>query len=119
MKKILLKTAVIKYLIGATMLAGILNSYDGINYFDNHKESYYNLSMKRVVQNAKDNGLCGEYWEREDGAKMFGQYIIVAADQKIRPYGTTVQTSLGKGIVLDSGTFIYDNPEQVDIATTW
>ena len=30
-----------------------------------------------------------------------------------------VVSSLGKGIVLDTGDFAKNNPEQVDIATNW
>lgn len=100
---------------------GVLTKQRGTVMFDGHKETYYNLPMKKVCENAKKRGIEGEYWEREeDGAKMFGDYIIVAADQKIHPYGSLVDTSLGtKGIVLDTGEFIKTNPEQIDIAVTW
>jgi len=50
---------------------------------------------------------------------MFGDYVIVAANRSLYPYGSTMNTSLGTGISLDSGTFIYSNPNQLDIATTW
>ena len=96
-----------------------LNSYDGVNNFNGHRETYYNLDMNRVVSNAQNNGLCGEYWVREDGCKMFGDKIIVAANQELYPYGSVVETSLGEGIVLDTGTFIYQHPEGYDIATDW
>lgn len=100
---------------------GVLTKQRGTVMFDGHKETYYNLPMNKVCENAKKRGIEGEYWEREeDGAKMFGDYIIVAADQKIHPYGSLVDTSLGtKGIVLDTGEFIKSNPQQIDIAVTW
>lgn len=91
----------------------------GVNYFDGHKETYYNLPMKNIVSKAHDKGIEGNYWEREDGAKMLGDYIMVAADQSIHPYGSIVATSLGEGIVVDTGEFIKTNPQQIDIATTW
>ena len=99
--------------------SGILTKRGGVNYFDGHKETYYNLPMKKVVSNAQNRGIEGNYWEREDGAKMLGDYIMVAADQSIHPYGSIVATSLGDGIVVDTGTFIKTNPQQIDIATTW
>lgn len=77
--------------------------------------------MHRVIQRAIDRGLVGTYWVRqEDGAKMFGEYVIVAANQTLHPYGSLVNTSLGvQGIVLDTGTFALYNPTQIDIATDW
>ena len=98
---------------------GVLTKSKGTVQFQGHKETYYNLPMNKVVSNAQKRGIEGEYWEREDGAKMLGDYIMVAADQKIHPYGSLVNTSLGMGIVVDTGTFIYSNPQQIDIAVTW
>lgn len=99
---------------------GVLNKRDGVNYNENgNKETYYNLPMSRVVQNAKDNGLEGDYWVRDDGVKMFGDYVIVAANQDNYAYGTTVETSLGTAIVLDTGSFAEANPEQFDVAVDW
>lgn len=96
-----------------------LTKQAGVNYYGEQKETYYNLNMSRVVSNAQGNGLDGEYWVREDGAKMFGDYVIVAANQEVHPYGSTVETSMGTGIVLDTGGFASGNPTQVDIATDW
>ena len=103
----------------AVQKTGVLTKSGGVNYFEGHKETYYNLPMKKVVSNAKNKGIEGDYWEREDGAKMLGEYVMIAADQKIHPYGSIVGTSLGDGIVVDTGTFIQTNPQQIDIATTW
>ena len=95
----------------------------GVNWFNDgltiHKETYYNLSMNRVVATAHEKGLTGEYWEHPDGMKMFGTYIIVAANQQAHPYGSVVMTSRGAGIVLDTGTFAQTNAEQYDLAVTW
>lgn len=56
------------------------------------------------------------YWVRDDGAKMLGNYIMVAANLNLRPRGTLIETSLGTGIVCDTGGFAVSNPTQLDIA---
>lgn len=83
------------------------------------KETYYNLDMSGVISIMRGIGNTDEYWVRSDGVKMLGNYVIVAADLSIRPRGTLVETSLGTGIVCDTGSFIYSNPTQLDIATNW
>ena len=83
------------------------------------KETWYNLKMSYVVKLMHKAGFKGEYWVREDGVKMFGDYVMVAADLSIRPKGTILPTSLGMGIVCDTGTFIYTNKYQIDIAVAW
>lgn len=83
------------------------------------KETYYNLDMSGVVSIMRGIGNTDEYWVRSDGVKMLGNYVMVAADLSIRPRGTLVETSLGTGIVCDTGSFIYSNPTQLDIATNW
>ena len=110
----------------ATILAvalTILTPRAGVNWFNDgltiHKETYYNLNMRKVVANAQSKGIPGVYWEREDGMKMYGVYIIVAANQTKHPYGSIVVTSRGLGIVLDTGDFAKSNSEQYDLATTW
>lgn len=96
-----------------------LTASSGVNYFGDQKETYYNLPMEQVVYNANNAGISGEYWIRSDGCKMLGQYIMIAANQSIHPYGSLVETSLGTGIVVDTGGFAESNPYQVDIAVTW
>lgn len=54
-----------------------------------------------------------------DGAKMLGDYIMVAADLNKHPRGSIVETSLGQGIVCDTGSFTYTSDTQLDIATNW
>lgn len=83
------------------------------------KETYYNLDMSVCVRNAIATGAEGEYWVREDGVKMLGDYVMVAADYSIRPRGTILPTSLGMGIVVDTGSFILSNQYQIDIAVAW
>ena len=83
------------------------------------KETYYNLNMSGVVSIMRNMGYTGEYWVRDDGCKMLGEYIMVAANLNLRPRGTLVETSLGMGIVCDTGGFARRNPTQLDIATNW
>lgn len=83
------------------------------------EETYYNLNMKNCVARMHDLGYEGEYWIREDGVKMFGDYVMIAANFDIRPLGTVLETSLGAGIVTDCGDFVEDNPTGIDIATNW
>lgn len=98
---------------------GVLTASKGVNYYGNQKETYYNLPMDGVISIAKSQGIEGEYWVRDDGCKMYGNYIIVAANLDVYPRGSLVETSLGTGIVLDTGGFATSNPNQVDIATDW
>ena len=86
------------------------------------EETYYNLNMNGVVNNMRNLGYSEEeypYWVREDGAKMLGDHVMVAADLNTRPKGTILNTSLGSGIVCDTGDFAKTNPSQIDIATNW
>jgi hypothetical protein len=61
-------------------------------------------------------GYGGEYWIRSDGVKMLGDYIMVAADYGWMPKGSIVETSLGTGIVCDTGGGGW---YWFDIAVTW
>lgn len=83
------------------------------------KETYYNLPMQGVVSIMRGIGNNDTYWVRSDGVKMLGNYVMVAADLSIRPRGSHVPTSLGMGVVCDTGTFIYSNRTQLDIAVAW
>ena len=97
----------------------VLNKRAGVVQGPSGKESYYNLDMSGVVKNMHRLGFEGEYWVRDDDCKMFGDYILVAANLEIRPRGTIVETSLGLGIVADTGGFAKNNIYQLDIATNW
>ena len=83
------------------------------------KETYYNLNMSGVVSIMKASGYDYEYWERADGVKMYGDYIMVAANLSTRPRGTIIETSLGTAMVCDTGSFVYGNPNQIDVAANW
>ena len=101
---------------------GCLTPRGGVFNGPSGKETYYNLPMGGVVRIMRRLGYSEEewpYWVRDDGAKMFGNYIIVAASLDIRPRGTIVPTSLGDGIVCDTGTFALTNQYQLDIAVDW
>lgn len=91
--------------------SGMLTPSSGINWFNGRKETYYNLNMAGVVSNAHAMGIDGDYWVRGDGVKMYGGYVIVAAQMA---KGTIIATSLGTGIVLD-----YCPAGTIDIAVNW
>lgn len=97
----------------------ILSKGRGVNYGPSGKETYYNLNMSGVVRIMRNMGYTGEYWVRDDGCKMLGDYIMVAANLNLRPRGSIVETSLGDAIVCDTGGFAKRNPTQIDIAVTW
>ena len=97
----------------------VLTASSGVNYFGNQRETYYNLDMSGCIQIMRDMGNTDEYWIREDGCKMLGDYIMVAANLNVHPRGSLVETSLGTGIVVDTGGFAESDPYQVDIAVTW
>lgn len=86
------------------------------------RETYYNLRMDLCVSYMRDLGydeLEYPYWIRDDGAKMLGLYVMCAANWKIRPKGTIIPTSLGDAIVVDTGAFVADYPNGVDLAVDW
>lgn len=97
----------------------VLTASSGVNYFGNQRETYYNLDMSGCIQIMRDMGNTDEYWVREDGCKMLGDYIMIAANLNVYPRGSLVETSLGTGIVVDTGEFAESDPYQVDIAVTW
>ena len=86
------------------------------------KETYYNLPMGGVVSIMRSMGFSQEefpYWIREDGVKMLGDYIMVAANLNVHPRGSVVPTSRGVGLVCDTGSFAKSNPTQLDLAVSW
>ena len=99
--------------------ANALTASGGVYYGPNGKETYYNLNMSGVIDIMRGMGNNDAYWIREDGAKMLGDYVIVAADLNKYPRGTILDTSLGKGIVCDTGSFTQNSDTQLDIATDW
>lgn len=97
----------------------VLNSDLGRIQGPSGEETYYNLNMSKVVENAHNLGIEGEYNVREDGVKCLGDYVMVAANLDVHPRGSLVETSVGVGVVVDSGDFAKTNPTQLDIATNW
>ena len=99
-----------------------LTKAKGVNYGPSGKETYYNLNMGGVVSRMRSRGFSESeypYWVRDDGAKMLGGYVMVAANLGVRPRGSLVPTSLGMGLVCDTGGFASSNSTQLDIATAW
>lgn len=82
-----------------------------------HMETWYDLNMSKVIENT-DNalGVSNMYWEREDGVKCYGPWVIVASHPSVTRY-TFIETSLGPGIILDRHTM--PDKDLYDIATTW
>lgn len=101
-----------------TLFAIMLTAKGGVFYNTEtgYTEKYYNLPMQKVVARAQNMGIPCEFWVRDDGVKMFGPWVIVAAHRSTIRY-TRLDTSLGQGIVLDYHTM--DKPELIDIATNW
>ena len=93
----------------------------GVNIGPTTKETWYNLDMTHVINRMRRRGYTEEeypYYIREDGVKCLGDYVIVAADLDIHPRGTIVETSLGQGLVCDTGDFA-EIGDWYDIATDW
>ena len=81
-------------------------------------ETYFNEDISKIVERMK-KGFIGEYWIREDGVKMFGEYIICKANYNQTdthpnlPIGTVIPTTLGIAIVSSNDT------DDISIAVTW
>lgn len=100
----------------------VLDAYIGTVKGPSGKETYYDLPMSGVIAIMEDLGYVGDewyFWIREDGVKMYGEYIMCAANLDIRPKGTIIETSLGTAMVCDTGGFAKSNKYQLDIATDW
>ena len=107
-----MKNRVLTILTAVVLTAGL-----GRITYGNHTETWYDLPMDRVIQKADAMiGVSDMYYIREDGVKMYGPWVIVAAHPSVTRY-TIVQTSLGEGIVLDRHTC--QDVELIDIATDW
>lgn len=97
----------------------VLNPYDGLNHGPSGEETFYNDDIDYVVGRMRRKGNTDTYWIREDGVRMLGDYVMVAANLDVHPRGSFVKTSLGTGIVCDTGGFAKDHPQRLDIATVW
>lgn len=105
--------------VAAAYNGAVLNPMAGTIQGPSGRETYYNLNMSGCIANMRAIGNNDPYYVRSDGVKMLGNYVMVAADFATRPLGSIVETSLGTGIVVDTGTFALSNPNQIDIAVTW
>ena len=94
-----------------------LTRSSGVFYGPSGKETFYNLPMGNCINVMRDLGYSVEqypFWVREDGCKMLGYYVMIAANTNIYPKGTILQTSMGKGIVVDHCV-----AGNIDITVTW
>lgn len=99
-----------------------LTKRGGVGYGPSGKETYYNLKMDGVVRIMRKAGYTEQeypYNVREDGVKCLGPYIMVAANLEKHQRGSLVETTLGTGIVCDTGEAMIENPDIIDIAVNW
>ena len=111
-----------KIQLPTTWTGSVLTKEIGGNMGPAGRETYYNLPMQGCINKMRSLGYSEEeypYWIRDDGAKMLGRYVMIAANWKIRPLGTILETSLGWSIVVDTGDFVAEYPYGVDIAVDW
>ncbi len=111
-------TVNVRYVYSGTALNPFIGTVNG----PSGKETYYNLPMGGIISIMRGMGFSEKeypYWIREDGVKMLGDYVMVAANLNIRPRGSTIPTSLGMGLVCDTGGFASRNATQLDIAVDW
>lgn len=100
----------------------VLSKSKGVVNGPSGRETYYNLNMTGVINSMRRAGYSETeypYWVREDGVKMLGNYVMVAANYNIRPKGSIIESSLGAAIVCDTGSFVKHHPTQIDVAVTW
>lgn len=98
------------------LLAIVLTAALGRIQHNGHTETWYDLSMNKVIQNTRDAGIIADYWVRPDGTKMYGEWVIVASHPSV-PRFSFIETSLGTGIVLDRHSV--PDVNLYDIATDW
>ena len=102
--------------------AGMLTASGGVFYGPSGTEKWYDLPMDGVVEIMRHRGFDEAhypYWVREDGCKMFGDYIMLAANLEVRPRGTILETSRGTGIVCDCCVAADADVTLIDLATVW
>lgn len=97
----------------------VLTKRMGVNNGPSGKETYYNLPMNHCIYYMKELGYDYDYRVRYDGVKMYGDYVMIAADTRVRPKGTVLQTSLGAGMVCDHCEASEVCYGQIDIAVVW
>lgn len=101
---------------------GCLTRSKGVFDGPSGREKWYNLPMSGVVEIMRSKGydeIYYPYWIREDGVKMLGDYVMIAANTELRPKGSILETSLGKGIVCDHCAEAMTDYTLIDIAVDW
>lgn len=99
-----------------------LTASRGVFHGPSGREKWYNLDMDGVIRIMREQGYSEEeypYHVREDGVKMFGRYVMVAANTYMRPKGTILDTSLGEAMVVDHCTASESEFDLIDIAVSW
>lgn len=91
-----------------------LTRIGGVFYGPSGKETFYNLNMSRCIDIMRGLGYDYEYWIRDDGVKMFGDYVMIAVNTGIYPKGNIVETSLGTAIVVD-----HCPSGNIDVCVNW
>ena len=112
------KTVIEEYTYPGKPLTAIKGVCDG----PSGKETWYNLPMSNVIASMRKCGYSIQdypYDIRDDGVKTLGDYVMVAADLNKYKKGDIVETSLGLGIVCDTGEFTETTDVDIDIATVW
>lgn len=88
---------------------GVLTKEKGVNYFNGHRETYYS---QRVLPGYGLN-IPGRHVASDGTIRDENGYLCLASSDY--PKGTMVQTSLGMGIVYDTGC----DSGTIDIYTDW
>lgn len=99
-----------------------LTASRGVFHGPSGREKWYNLDMTNIVEIMRARGYDEEqypYYVREDGVKMFGDYVMIAANTILRPKGTIMETSLGTGMVVDHCAASESEHTLIDIAVNW
>jgi uncharacterized protein YabE (DUF348 family) len=105
--------------VGTRPVSGLTKAKGVFHFTDSngvtHRETYYDLPMNGVMR-----ACGGTYSVRPDGVKVDQDgYILVAANLRIYPRCSVVETSLGAGKVYDTGGFATHHPHGFDLATDW
>lgn len=101
---------------------GCLTRSGGVFNGPSGREKWYNLPMDGCVEVMRGRGFDSvfyPYWVREDGVKMLGDYVMIAANTELRPKGSVLETSLGNGIVVDHCAEAMTDYTLIDIAVAW
>lgn len=88
-----------------------LNAYNGEVQYNGHRETYYS----QQVLPGEGLNIPGRHVAEDGTVRDSDGYICVAANESYLPYGSIVETSLGKAKVYDSGC----DYGTIDIYTNW